>query len=251
MPQVPTFVRETPHGLPLATKNVLLVTCMDLRLLDDVVRFMDGENLTNRYDQFISAGASLSLTRPAADVPDTFASCRQAFYDHLEMAIALHQIKYVYIVEHMNCGAYQYVHIDYSKCKPGEREWRESVEWAEQRKMAEQFREDILRYAELKHEAPGAIPVHDGDPRRAPFRAADAPAAIHEFTRLIHNIYEDRYLRPPAPPDWVLKVYTLRMDLRGTISLFTSPEKKAGRKAPKASRPARKTTRTRPTPKSS
>ena len=47
---------------PPPRKNVLLLSCMDLRLIDDLVPFMDGDNLTNRYDQLVFAGAALGVT---------------------------------------------------------------------------------------------------------------------------------------------------------------------------------------------
>src|SRR5262249_15591006 len=79
-------------------KNVLLLSCMDLRLLDNLVTFMNLENLDNRYDQFILAGAAAGAMRMPA--------WHKAFFDHLVLAVGLHQIKYVYIIEHRDCGAY-------------------------------------------------------------------------------------------------------------------------------------------------
>lgn len=84
---------------PAARGNVLLLSCMDLRLLDDIIRFMEHDNLTNRYDQFILAGASLG-----ANVNQHW---EQAFFEHLNVACKLHAVGDVYILEHRNCGAYQ------------------------------------------------------------------------------------------------------------------------------------------------
>lgn len=88
-----------PATPPAPRGNVLLISCMDLRLLDDTVRFMDAENLTNRYDQFILAGAALG------------AATRQPWgavlFEHLQVACDLHQVRDVYILEHRNCGAYK------------------------------------------------------------------------------------------------------------------------------------------------
>ena len=84
---------------PAPRGNVLLLSCMDLRLLDDIVRFMDNDNLNNRYDQFILAGAALG-----ANVNEHW---NDAFFDHLKVACKLHNIKDVYIMEHRNCGAYR------------------------------------------------------------------------------------------------------------------------------------------------
>jgi carbonic anhydrase len=84
---------------PAPRGNVLLISCMDLRLLDDIVRFMDRDNLTNRYDQFILAGASLG--------PAKFDHWCEVLFEHLDAARKLHNVKDVYILEHRNCGAYR------------------------------------------------------------------------------------------------------------------------------------------------
>ncbi|HVG00915.1 MAG TPA: hypothetical protein VND68_13835 [Chloroflexia bacterium] len=72
---------------------------MDLRLLDDIVRFMDYDNLTNRYDQFILAGAALGAAQNE--------HWNTAFFEHLQVACQLHDVRDVYLLEHRNCGAYK------------------------------------------------------------------------------------------------------------------------------------------------
>lgn len=109
-------LRDYPHGYRLPLRNILLLTCIDLRLMDEIVHFMEHDNLTNRYDQFSLAGASL-ITQldtykndfdPGQIEPFTNSNHWKAtFEDHIELAIALHQIQDVYIVEHRNCGAYE------------------------------------------------------------------------------------------------------------------------------------------------
>ena len=86
---------------PPPRKNVLLLSCMDLRLLDDICEFMEGDNLANRYDQLVFAGAALGVIQP------THASWRDVFFQHLDIAVALHDIRDVYIMEHRHCGAYE------------------------------------------------------------------------------------------------------------------------------------------------
>lgn len=240
--------KQAMGELRLATKNVLLVTCIDLRLLDEVVAFMDGENLTNRYDQFVSAGSSLTLYRPGANEPDPFAHCRHAFYDHLELAVALHEIKYVYIIDHMDCGAYKYAspYADkYGKDATKDAGFHKTI--------VNRFAQDVAEYAKRKRDALPAPPA-DGKPRRGessaaagrskekrsgpgypypdlrggdagaskgkgkrPYRRPVSEEDIEGFDRLIHTIYKDRYLRPPYKKDWELKVYGFLMDLRGLV----------------------------------
>ena len=79
---------------------MLLLSCMDLRLIDDICEFMDGDNLQNRYDQLVFAGASLGVMQPR------HAAWRDVFFQHLDIAVQLHDIRDVYIMEHRNCGAY-------------------------------------------------------------------------------------------------------------------------------------------------
>ncbi|GAB3901869.1 hypothetical protein GCM10028803_27350 [Larkinella knui] len=87
------------NSYPAPRKNVLLLSCMDLRLLDDIVRFMQRDNLTNRYDQFILAGSSLGA--------NLHASWNEVLFEHIGTACELHGIKDVYILEHRHCGAYE------------------------------------------------------------------------------------------------------------------------------------------------
>ncbi|RTQ45285.1 hypothetical protein EJV47_25750 [Hymenobacter gummosus] len=102
----------------LPPKNLLLISCIDLRLTDDLARFMDHENLTNRYDHVILAGASLGVSlsdeykdwhrtdKPTQHLIDPAAWW--AFLEqHIRIAVALHHIEDVYIVEHEQCGAYK------------------------------------------------------------------------------------------------------------------------------------------------
>ncbi len=73
---------------------------MDLRLIDDIVDFMEGDNMSNRYDQLVFAGAALGVMQPK------HAAWRDVFFQHLDIAVQLHGIRDVYIIEHRNCGAY-------------------------------------------------------------------------------------------------------------------------------------------------
>lgn len=111
--------------LPAPRKQVLLLTCIDPRLLDDVVRYMNTLNLHNRYDHVVFAGAALGVRRlcsplprdangalthevdPSANPEHPKSSWWQVFVDQLQIAVELHQIRDVYILEHRHCGAYK------------------------------------------------------------------------------------------------------------------------------------------------
>lgn len=81
--------------------EVLLLSCMDYRLNDDLVAYMDGRGLKDDYDHVILAGASLgALTDQRPDWGKTF-------WEHLDAAIALHHIARVMVIDHRDCGAYR------------------------------------------------------------------------------------------------------------------------------------------------
>lgn len=90
-------------GRAQAAGNVeaLLLSCMDYRLVDDTVRYMDGRGLTNNYDHVILAGASLGA------LTDQKKAWGEAFWDHVDVAKQLHHIRKVIVMDHRDCGAYR------------------------------------------------------------------------------------------------------------------------------------------------
>jgi hypothetical protein len=98
---------------------------MDTRLLDDTAHFMNGLNLENRYDQVIFAGSAMGarlLKTPPIECKckDTGAICtvetpwKEVFFQQLGAAIDVlkREVKDVFILEHLDCGAYKYLHPD-------------------------------------------------------------------------------------------------------------------------------------------
>lgn len=83
--------------------EALLLSCMDFRLMDDIVRYMDGRGLTNNYDHVVLAGAALGA------VTDAYPAWGKTFWDHLGVAIQLHHIKKVVVMDHRDCGAYKVI----------------------------------------------------------------------------------------------------------------------------------------------
>ncbi|WP_207481846.1 carbonic anhydrase [Arenibaculum pallidiluteum] len=81
--------------------EVLLLSCMDYRLMDDVTRYMDGRGLTNNYDHVILAGASLGAITEKEPV------WGETFWRHVEVAKSLHHIRKVIVMDHRDCGAYR------------------------------------------------------------------------------------------------------------------------------------------------
>jgi len=109
MSAVLNYPSETEYTLP--KKNILVISCMDLRLTDNLVDFLHFDNLHNRYDHFILAGTSLLTTSQyKADfkkgVLKKYGHWKDTLSDHIKLAKQLHKISDVYIVEHQDCGAY-------------------------------------------------------------------------------------------------------------------------------------------------
>jgi carbonic anhydrase len=83
--------------------EALLLSCMDYRLIDDMVKYMDGRGLTDQYDHVILAGASLGALTSA------FKDWNKTFWEHLKISIDLHHINRVIVLDHRDCGAYKMI----------------------------------------------------------------------------------------------------------------------------------------------
>jgi carbonic anhydrase len=94
--------------------NVLLLSCMDLRFLDEITAFMNHDNLANRYDHVVLAGAALGALGAPGGTDENGARFvvphwKDTFFEHLNEAIKLHDVEDVYILQHRNCGAFHKV----------------------------------------------------------------------------------------------------------------------------------------------
>lgn len=94
-------------GLPEARAaggtDALLLTCMDFRLMDDIERYMTGRGLRDKYDHVVLAGASLGA------ITDKYPAWNKTFWEHLDIAIQLHNIHQVIVMDHRDCGAYKVI----------------------------------------------------------------------------------------------------------------------------------------------
>jgi hypothetical protein len=94
---------RVPPALASGQAEAMLLTCMDFRLMDDIVRYMDRRKLTDKYDHVILAGASLGAQT------DKYPAWGKTFWEHLEVAIQLHHIERVIVMDHRDCGAYKVI----------------------------------------------------------------------------------------------------------------------------------------------
>jgi carbonic anhydrase len=85
------------------------VTCMDFRLIDDAVRFMDRMGYNNNYDEFVLAGSSLGFTQ------EIYPHWGLALLDHMHIGKSLHKFREIIFIDHRDCGAYKKF---YPNCTP-------------------------------------------------------------------------------------------------------------------------------------
>ncbi|HEY1504967.1 MAG TPA: carbonic anhydrase [Stellaceae bacterium] len=83
--------------------EALLLSCIDYRLPGKIARYMEGRGLAANYDHIILAGASLGATNTL------YPHWGQSFRDHLDLAIKLHGISRVIILDHRECGSYRVI----------------------------------------------------------------------------------------------------------------------------------------------
>ena len=76
--------------------DVVILTCLDFRFFVEISRIMEGI----KYDHLILAGAALGATWH--EVPHW----HDTFFHHVGLAIRLHQVERLIVMEHRECGAY-------------------------------------------------------------------------------------------------------------------------------------------------
>lgn len=93
-----------PEAKAAGATDALLLSCMDFRLMDEIERYMgDTRGLRDKYDHIVLAGASLGA------VTDQFPAWNKTFWEHLDVAIKLHNIHTVIVMDHRDCGAYKVI----------------------------------------------------------------------------------------------------------------------------------------------
>jgi len=81
--------------------EAIMLSCMDFRLVDDLVAYMDGHKMHDEYDHVVLAGAALGATH------EKFAEWHQVFWDHVGLAVKLHHVEEIMVIDHRDCGAYK------------------------------------------------------------------------------------------------------------------------------------------------
>jgi hypothetical protein len=83
--------------------DALLLNCVDYRLTGATSKYMESQKMAGKYDQMVLAGAALGAKN------DKFPAWGQTFMDHVKLAIDLHNIHKVVVMDHRDCGAYRVI----------------------------------------------------------------------------------------------------------------------------------------------
>jgi carbonic anhydrase len=84
--------------------HTLVLACIDPRFTELLAHFLINEkDVHNDYDLVALAGASLGANQ------NEMKSWRKMLYDHIDIAIKLHNIKSVWVFDHLDCGMYKEV----------------------------------------------------------------------------------------------------------------------------------------------
>lgn len=83
--------------------DALLLNCIDYRLTAATERYMAEHGMAGKYDQLVLAGASLATKN------DRFPAWGTTFWEHVQVAIDLHHIHKIVVMDHRDCGAYKVI----------------------------------------------------------------------------------------------------------------------------------------------
>lgn len=95
--------------------KAIILSCIDYRFVDDLIMFLEGGRLAQKYDVTAVAGASLGYNQ------DKYPYWAQTIRDQIDLAVELHHIKQVVVVDHQDCGCYS---MFYPHIKPNSEEER-------------------------------------------------------------------------------------------------------------------------------
>jgi carbonic anhydrase len=87
------------HDINKKTAKIFVISCIDNRFADILAWFLTHRSdMKDEYDTFSLAGASLGGLQP---------NWKSVLFEHIRLAIKLHQIKEVWCFDHLDCGMYK------------------------------------------------------------------------------------------------------------------------------------------------
>lgn len=97
--------KETKPNIGIA------LSCMDYRLFDETIELLKNDCCVDSFDHTILAGASLGFNQ------DEYLNWAPTFINHVDLAIQLHHIKKIVVIDHEDCGAYKLFYPELNECK--------------------------------------------------------------------------------------------------------------------------------------
>src|SRR5690349_20508357 len=86
-------------GAASGNYEAMLVNCIDPRFTSGSYGYMGAHQMRDLYSQFVIAGGPIGAVHPR------FAEWHKAFWDNLDITVALHHIHEVVALTHRDCGA--------------------------------------------------------------------------------------------------------------------------------------------------
>lgn len=91
---------STPAPPNTTTQRILAVTCLDFRGHTAIQKFLEDAGYVDRYDLVSMAGADLCLAHDGCP-----SAWMDTLLDNVDIGVALHDIKEVWVFGHQDCGA--------------------------------------------------------------------------------------------------------------------------------------------------
>jgi Putative carbonic anhydrase len=79
--------------------DAMLLTCIDPRMPEPTIRYMESRHMAGKYSQFSIAGASIGVVAPV------FKDWAPAYWGNLTSSVQLHHIPRVIAMNHRDCAA--------------------------------------------------------------------------------------------------------------------------------------------------
>jgi carbonic anhydrase len=100
---LPSINSKPSNLIMIGNTEALLLSCIDYRLTNETENYMASRGLAHNYDHVMLAGASLGAHNKK------FPNWEQTFLDQVDVAISLHHIHKVIVMDHRDCGAYRVI----------------------------------------------------------------------------------------------------------------------------------------------
>ena len=90
---------------------------MDYRFIDETIELIKNDCCIDGFDYTVLAGASLGYNQ------EQYGCWKTTFLNHIDLAIKLHDIKKIIVVDHEDCGAYKMFYPDLKYCPKREKKY--------------------------------------------------------------------------------------------------------------------------------